>query len=374
MTQRGSAATARAHVIPKRGATRNLALRLFWTRAQSEIPRFVRIDRVERLVKKAEHATLQYRDLSMRFTVECVPNFSEGLNAEKVNAIRDSIAGTPGVAILDVTMDPDHNRSVITFAGTPSDIGEAALKAIGRAAALIDLNQHKGVHPRIGAADVVPFVPLAGTSLAESAAIARFVAEQAWLQFGVPTYLYEAAAKNPKRRALESVRKGGFETLREAVKVDPERRPDFGGLKLHPTAGATVVGARGFLAAFNVNLAGADVEAARAIARRVRGAGGGLSGVKALGLYLPSRRLAQVSMNLTDLSATRLRDAFEAVEREAHALGAEVYESEIVGLVPREALRDAPLDRMKIRDFARGVVLEDRLAELAGAAPQALSE
>lgn len=307
----------------------------------------------------------------MPFTVECVPNFSEGRNTGKVSAIREEIGATPGVVVLDVTMDPDHNRSVITFVGAPSGVREAALRAIGRAAALIDLNHHEGVHPRIGAADVVPFVPLAGSSLAECAAIAESVAEQAWLRFGVPTYLYEAAARRPERRALERVRRGGFEALREAVRVNPERRPDFGGPELHPTAGATVVGARSFLAAFNVNLAGADVQAARAIAQRVRSAGGGLAGVKALGLYLPSRRLAQVSMNLTDLKATRLGDAFEAVEREAHSLGAKICESEIVGLVPREAMRDAPLDRMKIRGFERGVVLEDRLALLSEAAPLA---
>lgn len=305
----------------------------------------------------------------MHTTVECVPNFSEGRNPEKVNAIRAAIAGVPAVRVLDVTMDPDHNRSVITFAGTPDGAGEAALRAIGRAAALIDLNQHEGVHPRIGATDVVPFVPLKGSSLDECVEIARFTAEQAWLRFGIPTYLYEAAALRPERRTLEVIRRGGFEGLREAVNVNPASRPDFGGPELHPKAGASVVGARRFLAAFNVNLMHADVKTARQIAKRVRSSDGGLPGIKALGLYLPSRRLAQVSMNLTDLKTTRLRDAFEAVEREAHALGAEIFESEIVGLAPRDAFRDAPLDRMKIRDFARGVVLEDRLARLTSAAP-----
>lgn len=301
------------------------------------------------------------------FTIECVPNFSEGRDANTVSAIREAIASGPDAAVLDVTSDADHNRSVITFAGTHDGVAEAALRAIGRAAELIDLNRHKGVHPRVGSTDVAPFVPLDGSSLSECASVAEHVAEEAWRRFGVPTYLYEAAARRPERRALERVRQGGFELLRDEAKTNPARRPDFGGPGLHPTAGATIVGARDFLIAFNVNLKSADVTLARTIALRVRGSRSGLTGLKALGLFLPSRSLAQVSMNVTNVRITPLGVVFEAVEREARALGVDILESEIVGLVPRAALRDAPLDRMKIRDIARGVVLEDRLAEVCGA-------
>ncbi|MGH9451934.1 MAG: glutamate formimidoyltransferase [Terriglobia bacterium] len=301
----------------------------------------------------------------MSYTVECVPNFSEGRDAGKVQAIHEAVVDGPQVASLDVTMDPDHNRSVITFAGTPEGVQEAALRAIGRAAALIDLNLHDGVHPRIGSTDVLPIIPLAGSSLTECTRAAEFVAAEAWTRYGVPTYLYGAAARRRDRSNLESIRRGGFEGLRNAVKVDPDRHPDFGGAALHPTAGATAVGARDFLIAFNVNLNTSNAEIAKAVAQKIRSSSGGLPCVKALGLYLPSRNLAQVSMNLTDFKRTSLAAAFDAVEREAEALDAAILESELVGLIPRAALDGAPLGRMKLRSFTPDAILENRLARAA---------
>jgi glutamate formiminotransferase len=302
----------------------------------------------------------------MRYSVECVPNFSEGRDAAKVQSIVEAILDGPEVACLDVTMDADHNRSVITFAGAPRSVGEASLRAIERAAALIDLNQQQGAHPRVGAADVVPFVPLTGSTMEECVAIAQWVAEQAWVRYAVPTYLYEAAARRPGRRSLESVRQGGFERLRGEACVNPERKPDFGNAALHPTAGGTVVGARKLLIAYNVNLNTSSVAIAKAVAERIRASSGGLPGVKALGLYLPSKNMAQVSMNITDFEATSLRAVFEAAEQEAEALGASIRESEIIGLLPRAALVDAPLDRMNIRNFSPDIILENRLASVTG--------
>lgn len=300
----------------------------------------------------------------MAYSVECVPNFSEGRDAAKVQKILTAILNGPGAACLDVTIDPDHNRSVITFAGTPEGIGEAALRGIAAAAKLIDLNEHTGVHPRIGAADVVPFVPLAGSTLKECAGIAEAVAEQAWTRYRIPTYLYEAAARRADRRNLEAIRRGRFEGLRDEVRVNPGRKPDFGTAALHPTAGATIVGARKLLIAYNINLNTPNVAIAKAVAERIRASSGGFPCVKALGLYLPSRKLAQVSMNITDFESTSLAAVFEAVERESAALGAAIQESEFIGLAPRAALAGAPIERMRIRNFGPDVFLENRLDRL----------
>lgn len=297
----------------------------------------------------------------MQNLIECVPNFSEGRDIAKIDAILKAIACGSGIFCLDQTMDPDHNRSVITFAGTEDAVGEAALRGIERAAELIDLCQHRGVHPRIGAADVVPFVPLARSRLETCARIARWVAEEAWARYGIPTYLYGAAARRADRDRLEALRRGGFEKLREDVKNDPDRRPDFGDARLHPTAGATAVGARKLLIAYNVNLDSSDVAIAQAIARKVRGANGGLPSVKALGLFLASRNMAQVSMNLVDFEVTPLRVVFDAVRREARLLGAGIVESEIIGLIPEAALKNADVGELKIRDFSADMILENRL-------------
>lgn len=298
----------------------------------------------------------------MPYTIECVPNFSEGRDAGKVQSILAALLNGPGVACLDITMDPDHHRSVATLAGNPEGIARSALRGIEAARDLIDLNHHAGVHPRIGAADVVPFAPLdGGASLSICVDIARRVAKEAWERLGIPAYLYGAAARVPERRELEAVRRGQFEGLREQARLDPARKPDFGSA-LHPTAGASAIGARNFLVAYNINLDVADAALAQQIARKVRASGGGLAGVKALGLLLPSRNVAQVSLNITDFRTASLAQTFEAVEREAADLGAGIADSELIGLIPRAALEGAPLERMRIRDFSPARILENRLA------------
>src|SRR5579863_6050645 len=288
----------------------------------------------------------------MRTIVECVPNFSEGRDAAKVDAIVQALLAGPEVYLLDREMDSDHHRSVITLVGTRESIGEAALRRIGRAAELIDLTHHQGAHPRLGATDVVPFVPVRGVTLEDCVHIAEWVAEEAWRRFRVPTYLYEAAARTPERRNLENIRRGQFEGVREEVKTSPERRPDFGPdpdrAALHPTAGATVVGARKFLIAYNVNLATPDVSLAKSIAKSIRASSGGFPCVKAMGVELKARQRAQVSMNLTDFETTSIGTVFDAVTKQASAVGVEIEGSEIVGLIPRRALEDASVHYLKV--------------------------
>jgi glutamate formiminotransferase / formiminotetrahydrofolate cyclodeaminase len=308
----------------------------------------------------------------MQTLVECVPNFSEGRDAAKVQAIVQAMLAGPDVCLLDQEMDADHNRSVITLVGTREAIGEAALRGIGKAAELIDLNQHQGAHPRLGATDVVPFVPVSGVSIDDCVQIASRVAEQAWKRFGVPTYLYEAAARTPERRNLENIRRGQFEGVREELRSSFDRRPDFGPEppRLHPTAGATVVGARKFLIAYNVNLGTADVALAKAIAKKIRASSGGLPSVKAMGVELKARNLAQVSMNLTDFETTSIAASFEAVRREAAAAGVDAEGSEIVGLIPRRALEDAAVQFLKVENFEPRLILENRLDEVLNAQPR----
>jgi len=294
--------------------------------------------------------------------VECVPNFSEGRDAAKIDLIVEAIRSA-GAAILDRTSDPDHNRSVVTFAAPVGVVEEAAFRAVRQAVASIDLRTHSGVHPRIGAADVVPFIPLAGVTLDECARLAERTARRIWDELGVPVYLYEAAALRPEHRNLADIRRGNWEGLCRAVLTDAARRPDFGGPALHPSAGAVAVGARKFLIAFNVNLATSDVEVARSIARAVRFSSGGLPAVKAMGVPLASRNLAQVSMNLTDFEQTPIHRAFEAVCAEAARRGVEIAGSELIGLVPRKALESAAAHFLRIENFSPAMVLERRLAE-----------
>lgn len=296
--------------------------------------------------------------------VECVPNFSEGHDDAKVKSIVEAIQAGDEVHLLDWTMDRDHNRSVVTFVGCPGAVAEAALRGVARAAELIDMNRHQGVHPRIGATDVIPFVPFSGCDLTVCIRIARWTAEEVWRRFQIPTYLYGAAASVGERQNLEWIRRGQFEGLRE--NVGASRLPDFGSARLHPSAGATAVGARKFLIAYNINLATTDVEIARQIARKVRASGGGLPHVKALGLRLESRNLAQVSMNLTDFESTSLPVVFEAVRREAESLGARILESEIVGLVPRAAMAKTSPESIQLRNFGPDKILENRLARILG--------
>ena len=280
--------------------------------------------------------------------------------------IAEAIGSFPGVAVLDRSLDTDHNRAVVTFAGDPGAIAEAALAGVEQAVALIDLNRHQGVHPRMGAADVVPFVPVSGVTLEDCVRIAEKVGEQIWCRYHVPVYLYEAAARRSDRVDLANIRRGQFEKLREEVQASAERLPDFGGAELHPTAGACVVGARKFLIAFNINLATDDVSIARRIARKIRFSAGGLAYVKALGLLLASRNQAQVSTNLTDFEKTSLPVVFEAVRAEAERCGVEIASSQIVGLVPRRAIEMAAGCDMRLENFHPDLILENRLAKLLG--------
>jgi glutamate formiminotransferase/formiminotetrahydrofolate cyclodeaminase len=300
----------------------------------------------------------------MQTLVECVPNFSEGRDPAVVEAIIRALLAGPDVYLLDKEMDADHNRSVITIVGTRESVGKAALRGISEAAELIDLNNQQGAHPRLGATDVVPFVPIAGVTLEDCVHIAEWVAEESWRRFKIPTYLYEAAARKPERRNLENVRRGQFEGIREEVRTNPERRPDFGEAALHPTAGATVVGARKFLIAYNINLNTPDVTLAKAIAKKIRASSGGFACVKAMGVELKARSLAQVSINLTDFETTSIGTVFDAVVQEAAAQGVQVVGSEIVGLVPRRALEDAAVHDLRIENFRSEMIVENRLEQV----------
>jgi glutamate formiminotransferase len=261
-------------------------------------------------------------------------------------------------------MDADHNRTVLTFVGSRESVGEAALRAIGRAAELIDLNDHRGVHPRMGATDVVPFVPVKGVHLDDCVEIARWVAEETWRRFRIPAYLYEAAAREPRRRNLEYVRQGQFERLREEVRKNPDRRPDFGEADLHPTAGATAIGARNFLIAYNINLNTTDLSLAKSIARKIRASDGGFPAVKAIGVELKALGLVQVSMNLIDFETTSIGTVFDAVAEEASKAGVTVESSEIVGLVPRRAIDGVAVRHVKLRNHSPGLILENRLERI----------
>ncbi|MBM3804190.1 MAG: glutamate formimidoyltransferase [Acidimicrobiia bacterium] len=300
----------------------------------------------------------------MKTLVECVANFSEGSNLKVIDAIVSAIRSVEAIQVLDLQMDVDHHRSVVTFAGPKEHIGEAALRGIGKAAELIDLNRHTGKHPRIGAADVVPFVPLRRVTLQDCAAIAHHVGEQTWLRFQVPVYFYEAAAKRPDRIRLENIRRGQFEGLRQDLAAGVDRQPDVGGRQLHPTAGATAVGARNLLIAYNINLQTPDVAVARAIAKTLRESGGGLPHVKALGIELKARQQAQVSMNLTDFEKTPVHQVFERVRLEAQKLGVAIASSQLIGLIPRRAVELAAAHYLQIEDFEPDDVLENRLAKL----------
>ncbi|WP_058185242.1 glutamate formimidoyltransferase [Terracidiphilus gabretensis] len=266
--------------------------------------------------------------------VECVPNFSEGADSRKVEAIVSAMR-VDGVHLLDWSLDPDHNRSVVTIAGPPSAVIESAVRGAGKAAELIDLTVQQGVHPRIGAADVIPFVPISGIKLDQCALLARQAGMEIWRRFGVPVYFYEAAASRPDRSNLEDVRKGQFEGLRDVVRKDSSRRPDVGGPTLHATAGASAVGARKFLVAYNIFLNTSDVAIARAIAKDIRASAGGLKGVKALGVLVHGR--AQLTMNITDFEVTPISRVHARVTALAARHKTALAEGEIIGLVPNAA-------------------------------------
>jgi len=293
--------------------------------------------------------------------VECVPNFSEGRKAETIERIEHAIASVPGASVLNNHIDPDHNRSVITFVANPDSIVDAALRAVATAAELIDLRTHAGVHPRIGATDVLPFVPVSGVTIDQCVAIAHEAGRRIWDELRIPVYFYERAALHPDRARLENVRGNGFEWLREHIGSDPARAPDIGERKLHESAGAIAVGARPFLIAFNVNLRTNDLSVARRIARAVRERDGGLPFVKALGFELKSRGVVQVSMNLVDYEQTAIARAFDAVREQANREGVEVQSTEIVGLLPRAALDRTAAYFPLLENFRETLVLEHLL-------------
>lgn len=290
--------------------------------------------------------------------VECVPNFSEGCDATKVDSIAQAM-NMDGVYILDCQMDPDHNRSVITLAGEPLAVQESAIRGVGKAAELIDLTRHRGGHPRMGATDVVPFIPIDGLTMENCAEMARHVGAQIWKRYQIPVYLYEAAAASPARQNLADVRRGQFEGIRDEIATNPARKPDFGNCCVHPTAGITAVGARKFLIAYNIFLNTSDIEIAKQVAKAVRFSSGGLPFVKASGFLVAGK--AQVSMNLTDFEATPIYLVFEKVEQEVAKRGAAIQSSEIIGLIPRKALHGAPARFSASMDFAPQI-LENRLA------------
>jgi glutamate formiminotransferase len=305
--------------------------------------------------------------------IECVPNFSEGRDPAVIELLVGAISSVPGVGILHQTSDPDHNRTVITFAGEADAVVEASVRAAAQALRSIDLNRHRGVHPRLGALDVLPFAPLGDSRLEQCVELAHRAGRRISSELGIPVYFYEAAALRPERARLENVRRAGFESVRleaagEAALDGPSNQPDLGGPAFHPTAGATVVGARNLLVAFNINLQSNDLAAAQDIARRIRASNAGFAGVKALGLPLESRGLVQVSMNITSFELAPLSMVYAEVARLARDKGIELAESELVGLIPRDALKGTSPEALGLRSFDPQRVLENRLETVFGPA------
>jgi glutamate formiminotransferase len=292
--------------------------------------------------------------LYRKTVIECIPNFSEGRDTTVALAIANTIAQTPDVLLLGWELDSDHNRSVMTFAGTPDAVVEAAVRGVGKAAELIDLSAHQGVHPRVGAADVIPFVPLEGSTMDDAIAAAHRAGEEIWRRYGVPVYFYESAARSPDRKRLERVRRKEFDGA----------PPDVGNLAAHTTAGASMVGARGFLIAYNVLLATRDAAIAQTIAKKIRESSGGFPHVKAMGIYLASRDRAQVSMNLTNFAETPLDRVYDAISSGARELGTEAVAGEIIGFIPRRAYEMAPEFFRRAENFSESRILETRIAQL----------
>lgn len=286
--------------------------------------------------------------------IECVPNFSEGRDEGVVQSIVESIGRGPGVLLLGWEMDRDHNRSVVTFAGTPDAVAEGAIRGVGRAAELIDISRHEGVHPRVGAADVIPFVPVTGSTMEQCVDAAHLAGSEIWNRFRVPVYFYDSAAMIDGRKRLERVRRPGFDGL----------PPDVGDVAAHPTAGAAVVGAREFLIAYNINLATRDVAVAKVIARAIRESSGGFPFVKAIGLPLASRDCVQVSINFTNFAQTQFDKIWDTVAQEAARLGTSIASAQLIGFVPRRAYQQAPGFFESAENFDRWRILENRIAQL----------
>lgn len=286
--------------------------------------------------------------------LECVPNFSEGRNLGVVRAIVDAIQSAPGILLLGWEADPDHNRSVVTFAGSADAVVEAAVRGTAKASELVDLSRHQGQHPRTGATDVLPFIPLSGAAMRDAVDAAHRAGDQIWSRFGIPVYFYGHAARTPRRERLEKVRRTGFDGA----------APDIGSLAAHPTAGAVMAGARGFLVAYNVDLETQDAAIAKEIARRIRESSGGFRGVKAMGLYLATRGCAQVSMNLVDFANTPLNLVFASIEEHAAELGTSVRAGEIIGFVPLQAFTMAPAFFRRAANFNDSRIVETRIGQL----------
>ncbi len=295
--------------------------------------------------------------------VECVPNFSEGRRRDVVDSLAAALTGAPGVALLDTEMDAAHNRCVITVAGDPDAIADGVLRAVGKAIELIDLRQQKGEHPRMGAVDVIPFIPISNTSIEECVELSVRVGQALAECYAIPVYLYEQSARIPARQDLAYIRRGQFEGLRDEIRTNPERKPDFGPCEVHPSAGATAIGARPPLIAYNIYLRSSELKIAQDIARSVRFSSGGLRYVKALGFEIKERNQVQVSMNLTNYEATPISRVFDLVSREAERHGVSVVSSEIVGLIPQKALEESAEYYLRLENFSRDQVLENRLSE-----------
>jgi glutamate formiminotransferase len=296
--------------------------------------------------------------------IECVPNFSEGRRPEVIEAIVRPFKETKGLALLDYRADPDHHRLVVSLAGAPEPNQDAVIAAALQARELIDLNRHQGGHPRMGAVDVIPFIPLQGADMADCVELAHSFGRRLFAETGIPVYFYEEAAQRPERRRLEAVRRGQFEALKKEAPIDPDRAPDVGGPGVHQTAGASAVGARKFLIAFNVNLGTSDLETARRIARAVRASSGGLGCVKAIGLALEDRGLTQISMNLVDYEKNALYRVVEMIRFEARRWGVKIVETEVYGMIPAAALIDSAAYYLQMADFDSKQVVELALLDL----------
>ncbi len=295
--------------------------------------------------------------------VECVPNFSEGRRSEVLDAILGEMTAVDGVRLLDSEMDADHNRAVVTIVGESEAVLEGVFRGMAKAAETIDLTKHEGEHPRMGATDVVPFVPVKGVTMDECVELARQLGERVGRELEIPVFLYESAATRPERQNLAKVRKGQFEGLRDEIGTNPAREPDFGPNRIHPTAGVTAIGARPFLVAYNINLGTTDLSVAKAIAKAIRHSSGGLRHVKAMGFAIKDRNIVQVSINMVNFRGTPLFRAFEMVRSEAERYGVPVIGSEVVGLVPADALIDCAEFYLRLENFQRNQVLENRLSE-----------
>lgn len=299
--------------------------------------------------------------------IECVPNYSEGRRQDVIEEIVACFKNKKGVYLLDYRADEDHNRLVVSLVGVPEPIQDALIESAKVALKHIDMNSHKGGHPRVGAVDVIPFTPIKGISMEECIEMAHTFGERYFKECGIPVYFYEDAAMKPERKRLEVVRKGQYEVLKDAAKTDPTRKPDVGNAELHPTAGATVVGARKFLVAFNINLDTPDLAVAKKIANYIRSSSGGFAHVKGIGLALEERGITQVSMNLVDYEKNSLYRVLETVRMEAKRWGVEVLETEVYGMIPVNALIESAAYYMQIADFDPEQVLELRLLDLMGA-------